>query len=101
MSVSLGYPITSIAVDPETGMVFAAGCTYTPCDSIASAVNGTSGEVVATLRLHSSSAPAVVVNPSAGLAYVSGDQLVALNATNGNVVFEVNPLDAASSATWW
>ncbi len=93
VSVSLGYPITSIAVDPETGMVFAAGCTYTPCDSIASAVNGTSGEVVATLRLHSSSAPTVVVNPSAGLAYVSGDQLVALNATNGNVVFEVNPLE--------
>ena len=92
MSVSLGYPINSIAVDQETGMVFAVGCTSSPCDSIASVVNGTSGRVVATLRLHSSSAPTVAVNPTTGLAYVSGDQLVALNVTNGNVVFKVDPL---------
>jgi hypothetical protein len=90
--VPLGYPINSIAVDPETGMVFATGCTSSPCDSIASVVNGTTGMVVATLRLPSSSPPTVTVNPSTGLAYVSGDQLVALNATNGNVVFKVDPL---------
>jgi hypothetical protein len=92
-SVSLDYPINSIAVDPETGMVFAAGCTTNPCDSIASVVNGTSGKVVATVRLHSSYAPTVAVNPTTGLAYISGDQLVALNATNGNVVFKVDPLE--------
>jgi hypothetical protein len=94
-NVSLGYPADSISVDPETGMVFAAGCgeQYPVCDSIASVVNGTSGRVVATLELNSSTPPTVAVNPSTDLAYVSGDQLVALNGTSGAMVFKVNPLE--------
>jgi hypothetical protein len=96
-NVSLGYPADSIAVDPQTGMVFAAGCgeQYPVCDSIASVVNGTSGRIVASLRLNSSRPPAVVVNPTTNLAYVSGDQLVALNGTNGDVVYKVNPLECS------
>ena len=97
-NVSLGYPADSIAVDPQTGMVFAAGCgeQYPVCNSIASVVNGTSGKVVAVLRLNSSQPPAVAVNPFTDLAYVSGDQLVALNGTNGDVVYKVNPLECGS-----
>ena len=92
MSVSLGYPINSIAVDPETGMVFATRCTQQPMRL--HRLGG--GRDEREGGSHPSTAlflpPTVAVNPSTGLAYVSGDQLVALNATNGNVVFKVDSL---------
>ena len=95
-NVSLGYPADSIAVDPQTGMVFATGChevQFPACNSVASVVNGTSGVAVATLRLNSSQSPSVAVDPSTDLAYVSGDQLVALNGTTGDVMYKVNPFE--------
>jgi len=100
-NVSLGYPASNIAVDPETSMVFAVGCGEQgpACDSIATVVNGTSGKVVDTLHLNSSQLSTVAVNPPADLAYVSGDQFVALNGTTGAVVYSVNSLECGGTTS--
>jgi DNA-binding beta-propeller fold protein YncE len=92
-NVSLGYWANSVAVNPKTNMLYTAGCNVvgTGCNSAASVVNGTSNTLVRTVRLNSYSGPRIAMDPKADVVYVSGDRLVALNGTDGNVIYIVNP----------
>jgi WD40 repeat protein len=92
-NVSLGQPADSIAVDPDTNMIAAAGCDSLGlvCNSVAFLVNGTSRTLVQTVDLGGGSYPRVAVNTTHHLFYVSGDTLAAINETNAAVVFNVNP----------
>ncbi len=90
--VPLPHSPDSIAVDPSTNMIIGAGCVGSfVCDSVAYIVNGTSNSLVANVTLGGGSYPRVAVNTVHHLFYVSGDTLAAINATNGQVVFKVNP----------
>jgi len=100
-NISLGYLAYSVALDPKTGMVFVAGCDVqgVVCNSMASVVNGTAEALVATVHLGSYTYQSMAVNPETNVVYVSGwDQLVALNGTNGDVIYSVNPLDCGPSS---
>jgi hypothetical protein len=100
-SVPLSFEPGAVAVDPYTHTVYAYGCTtITDCNPLHLAiVNGTSGSLVATVSLNSStngtmasSYGLMALDPSTDIVYVSeGSQLVALNGTNGNVIFKVYP----------
>jgi hypothetical protein len=92
-NIELGQPADSIAVDPNTNMIVAAGCDSLglACNSVASLVNGTSRMLVRTVNLGGGSYPRVTVNTTHHLFYVSGDTLAAINETNATVVFNVNP----------
>jgi hypothetical protein len=97
-NVSLGYPVYYVAVNPETNMVYAAGCPGGfVCDSSVSIVNGTSGTLLTTVNLHDMSNSGLTVNSGTNIVYVSGYNLVALNGTNGKVIFSVNPLTCGLS----
>jgi DNA-binding beta-propeller fold protein YncE len=94
-NISFGHPVNSVAVNSETDMVYSAGCldSFT-CESELALVNGTSATLVTTVKLGTYDYPELAVNPATNVVYVSGDPatLVALNGTNGNVIFRVNPL---------
>jgi YVTN family beta-propeller protein len=92
-NISLGYWADSVALNPKTDMIYAAGCHVlgTVCNSMASVVNGTSKTLVSTIHLDFYSYPRVAVNPRTDVVYVSGDRLVALNGTNGKVIYSVSP----------
>ena len=100
-SVRLSFAPGEVAVDPYTNTVYAYGCTtVTVCDPLHLAIiNGTSGSLVATVSVNSSingtmnsDYGRMVLDPSTDVVYVSeGSQLVALNGTNGNVIFDVYP----------
>lgn len=94
-NVSVGYPVNSVAVNPETHMVYAAGCHAEGivCNSKVSIVNGTSESLVTTVNLGDYDYPELAANPATNVVYVSGARLVALNGSNGNVIFSVNPLE--------
>ncbi|MDG7020785.1 MAG: hypothetical protein JRN23_02500, partial [Nitrososphaerota archaeon] len=72
---------------------YATGCINSfVCGSEAALVNGTSGTLVNTVDLYSAYFTAMTVDPATDIVYVSGEaQLVALNGTNGNVIFKSNP----------
>jgi hypothetical protein len=92
-NVSLGFSPGDVALDPWTDMVYADGCTNSfVCGSEVAIVNGTSGTLVNTVDLRSASYPGMTMNPSTDVLYVTGTaQLVALNGTNGQVIFSSNP----------
>jgi len=97
-NISLGYQAYGVALDPKKGMVFAVGCDTQGivCNSMVSVVNGTDEALVATVRLGSEYGPSMAVDPETDVVYVSGeDQLVALNGTNGDIIFKANPLVCA------
>lgn len=101
VNISLGYQAYSVALDQKTGMVFVAGCDVQGivCNSMASVVNGTSEALVATVHLGSPTYQSMAVNPETNVVYVSGwARLVALNGTNGDVIYSVNPLDCGPSS---
>lgn len=92
-NISLGYWADSVAFDPQTNTIVAAGCNQEGlvCNSVVSVVNATSETLVATVHLGSWGYPRVTVNPEAAVAYVSGAaQLVALNSFNGAVIYNSN-----------
>ena len=94
-NISLGYQAYGLALDPKTDMVFAAGCDAQGivCNSMVSVVNGTSEALVATVRLGSDYGPNMAVDPETDVVYVTGEaRLVALNGTNGDTIYSVNPL---------
>jgi hypothetical protein len=92
-NVSLGYWANSVTLNPKTNMIYTAGCNVegTVCNLAASVVNGTSNTLVRTVRLDSYAGPRIAMDPMTDVVYVSGDRLVALDGTNGNVIFSVNP----------
>ncbi|MDG6914427.1 MAG: helix-turn-helix domain-containing protein [Nitrososphaerota archaeon] len=92
-NVSLGFEPDNIALNSESNMVYATGCINSfVCGSEAALVNGTSGTLVNTVDLYSAYFTAMTVDPATDIVYVSGEaQLVALNGTNGNVIFKSNP----------
>ena len=93
-NISLGFSPHNIAVDPHTGMIAAAGCDQQglACDAVVSIVNGTSGTLVTTVKLNSAYYTTMAMDPMTNIVYASGtSELVALNGTNGNMVFNSNP----------
>lgn len=94
MNVSLGYWANSVVVDPQTHVVFAVGCLESfVCNSLASAVNGTNGQVLNKITIGNDAYPRVTMNLATDVAYISGSaQLVALDGTTGKIVYEVNSL---------
>jgi hypothetical protein len=92
-NVSLGFSPENIALDPWTDIVYADGCTNSfVCGSEVAIVNGTSGAIVTTIDLRWGSYPMMTENPSTNVLYVAGSaQLIALNGTDGHVVFSSNP----------
>ena len=94
MNVSLGYWANSLVVDPQTHVVFAVGCEQNfVCDSVASAVNGTNGQILNEVTIGNDAYPRVTINLATDVAYVSGSaQLVALDGNTGKIAFEVNSL---------
>lgn len=92
-NLSLDFSAFQIAVDPYTNMVAAVGCSPQPvlaCGSVAAIVNGTSGTVVTTVALGYGDTPTMTLDPATDVVYVSESQLVALNGTNGHVIFSSN-----------
>jgi YVTN family beta-propeller protein len=96
-NISLGYGTDSLAIDPYTNMIYAAGCANSfVCGSEVSVVNATSDTLVTTVQLGSSAYPRVTINPQTNVVYVSGGaSLVALNGSNGGVIFNTNSLECA------
>jgi len=94
MNVSLGYWANSVVVDPQTHVVFAVGCQGSfVCGSMASAVNGTNGQILNEVTIGNDAYPRVTMNLATNVAYVSGSaQLVALDGNTGKIAFEVNSL---------
>jgi len=91
-SVRLSFVPDQVAVDPHTRMVYALGCVGATNDLCGSQqfaiINGTG---VATVSLNSSAYGTMALDPSTDVVYVSGgSQLVALNATDGRVIFKAN-----------
>jgi hypothetical protein len=99
-SVRLSFVPDQVAVDPYTRMVYALGCigaTNYLCGSQQFAIiNGTG---IATVSLNSSAYGTMALDPLTDVVYVSGgSQLVALNATNGRVIFKANSETCGQSA---
>jgi hypothetical protein len=94
MNVSLGYWANSVVVDPQTHVVFAVGCEESfVCNSVASAVNGTNGQIMNKVTIGNDAYPRVTMNLATDFAFVSGSaQLVALDGTTGKIAYEVNSL---------
>lgn len=92
-NASIGFAPFDIAVDPNTGMVYTAGCTNDfVCGSEAAALNGTSGVMLATVDLGSGDYPTMALDPATHVLYVSGgSQMAAIDGTTGRVIFNVNP----------
>jgi len=92
-NVSLGFSPYDVALDHWTDFVYADGCANSfVCGSEVAIVNGTSGTLVTTVDLQSAYYPAMTMNPSTDVLYVSGmEELVALNGTDGQVIFDSNP----------
>lgn len=92
-NASLGFSPEDVALNPWTDMVYADGCSNSfVCGSEVAIVNGTSGTIATTVDLRWGSYPMMTMNPSTNVLYVAGGaQLVALNGTDGQVVFSSNP----------
>jgi hypothetical protein len=93
-NVSIGFPPDGIAVDPQTDMVYADGCSggiSLACGSQFALVNGTSATLVATVALYSGGYPTMALNPKTHVVDVSGDGLAAINGITGSLIFNVNP----------
>jgi hypothetical protein len=92
-NVSLGFSPYDVTVDYWTNMVYADGCSNSfVCGSEVAIVNGTSGTLVTTVDLRSAYFPAMTMNLSTDVLYVTGmAQLAALNGTDGQVIFSSNP----------
>ncbi len=93
-NISLGYRANSVALDSRTDMVYAVGCDLQGlvCNSVISSVNGTSEKLLNQIHLGSASYARVIIDQKTNLVYVSGEaQLVALNGTDGKVIYNSNP----------
>jgi hypothetical protein len=93
-NISLGYVAYNLALNAETNIIYVVGCHQEglACDSMVSLVNGTSRAVAFTVSLNSLYGPTMNYDPTTNVVYVSGEaELVALNGTNGNEIFQVNP----------
>lgn len=92
-NISLGYWADSLAIDPYTDMIYAVGCSGSfVCGSQVSIVNGTSETLLKTVQLGSAYYSRVTMDTKTNLVYVSGEaQLVALNGTDGKMVYNSNP----------
>lgn len=92
-NVSLGFAPYDIAVNPYSDTVYVDGCSnFFVCGSEVAIVNGTTGTLTATIDLGSADYPTMALDPVTGVLYVSGgQQLAALNGTNGDVIFNENP----------
>ena len=91
-NVSLGFSPYGIALDHWTDLVYADGCANSfVCGSEVAIINGTSGTLVTTVDLGSAFYPTMTMNPSTNVLYVAGREgLVALNGTDGQVIFDSN-----------
>ena len=61
-----------------------------------SVVNGSSESLVRTVHAGGGIYPTLAVNTNADVAYVGSDSLAAVNGTNGDVIFSVNPQNCGS-----
>ncbi|MDG6977993.1 MAG: hypothetical protein JRN58_02825 [Nitrososphaerota archaeon] len=99
-SVRLPFAPQQIVVDPAARMVYALGCIGATADSCGSQqlaiINGTG---VSTVGLNSSAYGTMALDQSTNVVYVSGgSQLVALNGTDGGVIFKANSETCGSTA---
>jgi len=93
-NVTLGFDVLGIALDPYTDMVYAVGCAQQglACDSQLAIVNGTSRTLVTTVPTSSAYYSTMTMNARTNVVYVSGgEELLALNGTNGQEIFHANP----------
>lgn len=94
-NISLGHWANSLAIDPYTNMIYAVGCSGVslgPCGLQVSIVNGTSRTLLRTVHLGSNAYSRVTMDVKTDIVYVFVDaQLVALNGTNGKVIYYSNP----------
>ncbi len=92
-NISLGYWANGLAIDPYTHTIYPVGCAGSfVCGSEVSIVNGTSGTLLTTVHLGSAYYPRVTMDPKTNVVYASGEaQLVALNGTNGKIIYDSNP----------
>jgi len=92
-SPGVGYYLTNVAVDPDTNMVYAIGCRAVglSCNALLSIANGTGQYVAAKVYLNAS-APTMAINSMTDVVYVAAEgELMAVNGTNGHVIFDVSP----------
>lgn len=99
-SVRLPFAPQQTTVDPATRMVYALGCIGATADSCGSQelaiINGTG---VNTVTLNSSAYGTMALDPSTNVVYVSGgSQLVAIDGTNGSMIFKANSETCGPSA---
>jgi len=88
-NLSVAIEPTEIAIDSNTGMVYAVGCSvFFTCNSEALFVNAASGVVVNKIGTPSTMA----FDQATDVVYFAGGrQLVALNGTNGFQIFQADP----------
>ncbi len=94
-NVSLGFAPTFTEADPNTGMVYAVGCSeptaYVCSSERLAIIDGANGSLVTTVDLNNPFNPSMTLDPSTDIVYVSGgSQFVAINGTNGNVILRVD-----------
>jgi hypothetical protein len=97
-NVSLGFSPYDVALNRYTHMVYAVGCDQQglACDSMLSIVNGTSGTLVKTISLQSAYYSPIALNLRTNVVYASSEaQLLALNGTDGSVIFRWDPQTCA------
>jgi len=90
-NVSLGYWADSLAINPNSHMIYAVGCANSfVCGAEISVVNGTSQTLLKTVKLGSDAYPRVAVDPKWNLVYVSGvPQLYVLDGY-GDLIYVLN-----------
>lgn len=91
-NISLGYRAGDMAIDLKTNMVYIDGCTLsgTECPTKVSIVNGTSGTLVTTEPTYLLNTVAITIDPTTNVVYTAGGPLLALNGSNGNVIFHTS-----------
>lgn len=91
--VSLGFDVSGMALDASTNMLYVSGCTtILACGSAVAFVDARTATLVTTVYLNSGYFPAIAIDPSTNLLYVSGEgQLLALNGSDGKMVFDSYP----------
>jgi len=86
----LGFDVSGMVLDTATDTLYVSGCTTVlACGSAVAIVDAKTATLVTTVDLNSQFFPAIAVNPSTNVLYVSGEgQLLALNGSDGKMIFD-------------
>jgi hypothetical protein len=101
-NVSLNAPLSSIAVNPETGMVyFIAGSTFGGYSEDFVTFNGTDNQIVSKVPFDTISTPVLQVDPSTNMVFSlatngSSTIITAVNGSTGEILYS-SPIGSACS----